>query len=74
MMRLLHCFDAIASAAQGRIGEFPPQGLANTAWSFATLRRNAPLLFDAIASAAQARIFRFRLTKISPIRRGHLPH
>ena len=34
-----------------RIGDFDPQGLANTAWAFATAGQNEALLFAPLAAA-----------------------
>ena len=54
----LRLYDSIAAAAPLRISEFSPQGLANTAWGFATAGVAAPPLFEAIAAAAPARMAR----------------
>eukprot|EP00741_Cyanophora_paradoxa_P021604 tig00021366_g20853.t1 len=42
----------VSRMARARIGEFAAVDLANTAWSFATLRQPDPPLFDAIAAEA----------------------
>jgi RAP domain len=50
----------IVSRAVLCIDDFSPQGLANVAWGFATLNREAPSLFDSIAIAARGRIHEFK--------------
>ena len=45
--------DGLSEEAQGRLRDFDLQGLANTAWAFATAGHAAPALFDAIAEEAQ---------------------
>ena len=52
-------WTAIAQEAQGRVGEFVPQALSNTAWAFATAGHKAPALFEAIAKQAQGRLGEF---------------
>ncbi|KAJ1625800.1 hypothetical protein T492DRAFT_597322, partial [Pavlovales sp. CCMP2436] len=49
-------FEAIAHESELRIGSFNDQGLANTAWAFATLGTPAPQLFDAIARESEQRV------------------
>ena len=56
---------AIGAQAQGRVGEFVPQGLANTAWAFATAGHKAPALFEAIAQQAQGRVGEFKEQHLS---------
>ena len=43
----------LARAAERRLNEFHAQGLANTAWAFATADRPDELLFAALARAAE---------------------
>ena len=52
--------EAIAAAAVPRLPEFVPQGLANTAWAYATAGHPAPTLFKAIAAAAPSRLDDFK--------------
>ena len=49
-------FAALARVAQRCVGEFKAQGLANTAWAFATVDQSDALLFTALARAAEQRI------------------
>ena len=49
-------FAAVAEAAvRGGLRDFKPQGLANTAWAFATAGHAAPTLLDAVATEAVRR-------------------
>jgi hypothetical protein len=57
--------DALADRALIGIADFKPKALASTAWSFATLNHDAPLLLDAIARAAPARINDFNPQSLS---------
>jgi hypothetical protein len=58
----------VARAAQGRmIGDFKPQELSNMAWSFTTLKHEAPSLLDAIARAAQGQINDFTPQEITKL-------
>ncbi|KAJ1616989.1 hypothetical protein T492DRAFT_1103190 [Pavlovales sp. CCMP2436] len=50
----------LGAEAVPRIGEFEPQGLANTAWAFATMGTPAPQLFVAIARESEQRIASFK--------------
>ena len=45
-------FAALARAAERCMHEFNAQGLANTAWAFATLGQLDALMFVALARAA----------------------
>jgi len=49
----------LGAEAMARIEEFDAQGLANTAWAFATLGVRAPQLFDAITRESEQRIGSF---------------
>ena len=46
----------MARAAERRLGDFSAQGLANTAWAFATTSQHDALLFAALARAAERRL------------------
>ena len=46
-------FTALAREAERRLGDFDPQGLANTAWAFATLGQSDVQLFTALAREAE---------------------
>ena len=50
---------ALATAAEGRLSEFKPQNVANTAWAFATVNYRDEKLFAALASAAERRLNNF---------------
>lgn len=51
--------QALSCRAKGCIGEFPPQELSNTAWSFANIRfKDFPLL-KSLAEAAIQRVPEF---------------
>ena len=49
-------FEALARAAERRMGDFIAQELANTAWAFATAGQLDALLFTALARAAEQRM------------------
>jgi hypothetical protein len=57
--------DSPAKTALIGNADFNPQNLANTAWSFATLKHEAPSLLDAIAASAQVRIVEFKRQALS---------
>jgi hypothetical protein len=44
--------QSLAAEAAARVGDFGPQGLANTAWA----GHPSPLLFSAIAAEAERRL------------------
>ena len=52
-------FGLVAEVAEGRLGEFNPQNLANTVWAFATARVEAGRLFGLVAEAAEGRLGEF---------------
>jgi len=47
-------------AVLARTTEFTPQGLANTAWAFATARQASPALLDAFAAESAGRVRGFK--------------
>ena len=49
-------FKALATMAEGRLDEFTTQGLANTAWAFATVGQQDEQLFKALAKMAEQRL------------------
>ena len=49
-------FTALATAAEQRMKDFDAQGLANTAWAFATAGQSDAVLFTALANAAEQRM------------------
>ena len=53
-------FMALAREAERRLGDFNPQGLANTAWAFATLGQADAQLFMALAGEAERRVGNFK--------------
>ena len=57
MLSLL--FPVLARAAERRLSEFNPQGVANTAWAFATVNHRDEKLFAALAVAAERRLSKF---------------
>jgi ribonuclease HI len=57
--------DAIAKKALLGIADYNPQDLSNTAWAFAKMNHEAPLLFDAIARAAPVCISDFNPQNLS---------
>ena len=50
---------ALAREAERRAGDFNPQGLANTAWAFATLGQADLQLFMTLAREAEQRVSDF---------------
>ena len=62
----------LEGAALACISKFDPQGLPNTAWSFATARQASPALLDAIAAESAGRVRGFKPQE-RPIRRGPTP-
>jgi len=52
-------FAVLAGAAERRLIEFNAQGLANTAWAFASLTHRNEKLFSALAIAAEQRLSKF---------------
>ena len=52
-------FAALAISAQRRLSEFNVQGLANTAWAFATVNLLDKKLFAALAREAERRVSEF---------------
>ena len=52
-------FAALAKEAKQRLGEFNAQGLANTAWAFATEGQADAALFEALAMGAKQRLGEF---------------
>ena len=46
-------FMVLARAAEQQVGDFNAQGLANTAWAFATAGQSDALLFMMLARAAE---------------------
>jgi len=46
-------FNALARIAEGRLDEFNAQGLANTAWAFATVSQQDVQLVNALARMAE---------------------
>jgi len=49
-------FAVLAREAERRVSEFNAQGLANTAWAFATVRLRDEKLFMALAREAERRV------------------
>ena len=49
----------LAEGSEEGVGEFNPQGLANTAWAYATAGHAAPALLEAIAAEAAGRVGEF---------------
>ena len=49
-------FTALAVAAERRMRDFNSQGLANTAWAFATVGHKKEQLFAALEVAAELRM------------------
>ena len=52
-------FPVLARAAERRLSEFNPQGVANTAWTFVTVNYRDEKLFAALAIAAERRLSEF---------------
>ena len=52
-------FKSLAKMAERRLDEFNAQGLANTAWAFATVGQKDELLFNALARMAERRLDQF---------------
>ena len=46
-------FEFLARAAEQRMSDFNVQGIANTAWAFATVRSSDAQLFAALARASE---------------------
>ena len=57
-------FPVLARAAERRLSEFSPQGIANTACAFATVNYRDEKLFAALAVAAEWRLSDFTLVSI----------
>ena len=55
----------LAEGSEEGVGEFNPQGLANTAWAYATAGHAAPALLDAIAAEAAGRVGEFNPQELS---------
>jgi len=55
----------LEGAALARKSELKPQGLANTAWAFATAGHAAPALFDAIGTQSAERVQAFKPQELS---------
>ena len=53
-------FAALAREAERCLIEFNEQGLANTAWAFATVNQSDERLFTALAEAAEQRVSEFK--------------
>ena len=68
-------FTALArAAAEWRMKDFNPQGLANTAWAFATVGHKDERLFSTLAAAAERRIRDFNCSSpTDDVFSGHLP-
>ena len=56
---LSELFTAIAKEAKHSLDQFNAQGLANTAWAFATVGQKDELLFNALARMAERRLDQF---------------
>ena len=54
--------------AEQRVGEFNAQGLANTAWAFATAGQPDAQLFTALARTAERRVGEFNTQELANIR------
>ena len=52
-------FAALAREAEQCLGQFNAQGLANTAWAFATAGQSDALLFEALAREVTRRLGEF---------------
>ena len=52
-------FKALARTAEQRLNEFYAQGLANTAWAFATVGQQDEQLFKVLAKMAEQRLDQF---------------
>jgi hypothetical protein len=57
--------DVIAAEAAGRVRDFNPQELSNTAWAFATAGHVAPALLNAIAAEAAGRVREFNQQELT---------
>ena len=57
----------LARAAERRVGDFNAQGLANTAWAFATAGQSDALLFMTLARAAEQRMGDFNAQELANI-------
>ena len=60
-------FAALARVAELRLGDFKEQGLANTAWAFATASQQDAQLFAALARVAELRLGDFKLQCLANI-------
>ena len=60
-------FELFATAAQRRTGDFNAQGLANTAWAFATAGVPHAELFEVLAKAAERRAGDFGAQELANI-------
>ena len=58
-------FTTLARAAEWHLGNFNIQGLANTAWAFATASQSDALLFAMLAREAEWRIDDFNAQELS---------
>ena len=58
-------FTALAREAEGCMGNFNPQELANTAWAFATLGQLDAQLFTALARAVERRVGNFNTQNLA---------
>lgn len=57
--------QAIAAEAEPRLPEFIPQGLANTAWAFATAGVRAEGFFDSLGAEAAPRLHAFKPQEVA---------
>ena len=56
---------ALARAAERCVGDFSPQGLANTAWAFATATQSDAQLFGTLASVAERSVGDFNVQELA---------
>ena len=55
----------MARKAEGHAGDFSQQGLANTAWAFATVGQSDVQLFMALAKEAEQRVGDFNVQDLA---------
>ena len=60
-------FKALAKMAERCLDQFNVQGLANTAWAFATVNLSEEKLFAAFSRAAERRVSEFNAQELSKI-------
>ena len=65
MSSLCELFAAIAKEAKQRLDQFNVQGLANTAWAFATVVQEDVQLLMALARTAERRLEEFKAQGIA---------